>query len=165
MEHALHGQEASGAALGLDAALRRVAEWRAHGLRVGFTNGCFDILHAGHVSLLREARRRCDRLVVGLNADASVARLKGPSRPVNPLADRAAVLSALAAVDTVVAFEEDTPLDLIRALKPDLLVKGADYTEDEVVGADLVRASGGEVALVGLLPGRSTTGIAARLRA
>lgn len=166
LEHAMPGDEGGGApaALGLDAALRRVAEWRAHGLRVGFTNGCFDILHAGHVSLLREARRRCDRLVVGLNADASVARLKGPSRPVNPLADRAAVLSALAAVDAVVAFEEDTPLELIRALEPDLLVKGADYTEDKVVGADLVRAAGGEVALVGLLPGRSTTGIAARLR-
>ena len=148
----------------LDAALRRVAEWRAHGLRVGFTNGCFDILHAGHVSLLHAARRRCDRLVVGLNTDDSVARLKGPSRPVNPLADRAAVLSALSAVDAVVAFEEDTPLELIRALRPDVLVKGADYTEDRVVGADLVRASGGEVVLVDLLPGRSTTGIAARLR-
>ena len=151
-------------ALGLGAALRRVAEWRAHGLRVGFTNGCFDILHAGHVALLRAARRRCDRLVVALNTDASVARLKGASRPINPLADRAAVVSALSAVDAVVAFEEDTPLELIRALRPDVLVKGADYTEDRVVGADLVRASGGEVVLVDLLPGRSTTGIAARLR-
>jgi D-beta-D-heptose 7-phosphate kinase/D-beta-D-heptose 1-phosphate adenosyltransferase len=166
LEHALHagGDEAGGApALGLDAALRRVAEWRAHGLRVGFTNGCFDILHAGHVSLLRAARRRCDRLVVALNTDASVARLKGASRPINPLADRAAVVSALAAVDAVVAFEEDTPLDLIRALRPDVLVKGADYTEDRVVGADLVRGWGGEVVLADLLPGRSTTGIAARL--
>jgi len=170
LEHALHlagggdgGPEGS-AALSLDAASRRVAEWRAHGLRVGFTNGCFDILHAGHVSLLHAARRRCDRLVVGLNSDESVARLKGPSRPVNPLADRAAVLSALSAVDAVVAFEEDTPLELIRALRPEVLVKGADYTEDRVVGADLVRAAGGEVVLVDLLPGRSTTGIAARLR-
>ncbi|MBD0274079.1 MAG: D-glycero-beta-D-manno-heptose 1-phosphate adenylyltransferase, partial [Acetobacteraceae bacterium] len=139
-------------------------EWRAHGLRVGFTNGCFDILHAGHVALLRAARRRCDRLVVALNADASVARLKGASRPINPLADRAAVVSALSAVDAVVAFDEDTPLELIRALRPDVLVKGADYTEDRVVGADLVRAWGGEVVLADLLPGRSTTGIAARLR-
>ena len=171
LEHALHlagggdgGMPEGSAALGVDAALRRVAEWRAHGLRVGFTNGCFDLLHAGHVSLLHAARRRCDRLVVGLNTDESVARLKGPSRPVNPLADRAAVLSALSAVDAVVAFEEDTPLELIRALRPEVLVKGADYTEDRVVGADLVRASGGEVVLVDLLPGRSTTGIAARLR-
>ncbi len=93
-----------------------------------------------------------------------MARLKGPSRPINPLTDRAAVVSALAAVDAVVAFEEDTPLELIRALRPDVLVKGADYTEDRVVGADLVRAAGGEVVLVDLLPGRSTTGLAARLR-
>jgi D-beta-D-heptose 7-phosphate kinase / D-beta-D-heptose 1-phosphate adenosyltransferase len=169
LEHALRAGGGSdgaedAAALGLGAARRRVAEWRAHGLRVGFTNGCFDILHAGHVSLLRAARRRCDRLVVALNADASVSRLKGASRPVNALADRAAVVSALAAVDAVVAFEEDTPLELIRALRPDVLVKGGDYTEDRVVGADLVRASGGEVVLVDLLPGRSTTGIAARLR-
>ena len=173
LEHALHaggGGDGGGAdgglpgALGLDAALRRVAEWRAQGLRVGFTNGCFDILHAGHVALLGAARRRCDRLVVGLNTDESVARLKGPSRPVNALADRAAVLAALAAVDAVVAFGEDTPLELVRALRPDVLVKGADYSEDRVVGADLVRALGGEVVLVDLLPGRSTTGIAARLR-
>jgi D-beta-D-heptose 7-phosphate kinase/D-beta-D-heptose 1-phosphate adenosyltransferase len=166
LEHALRagGDGAEAAALGLGAALRRVAEWRAQGLRVGFANGCFDILHAGHVSLLQAARRRCDRLVVALNADGSVARLKGPARPVNALADRAAVVSALSAVDAVVAFEEDTPLELIRALRPDVLVKGADYTEDRVVGADLVRASGGEVVLVDLLPGRSTTGIAARLR-
>ena len=169
LDHALRaggGPDEAGdaAALDLGAALRRVAEWRAQGLRVGLANGCFDILHAGHVSLLRAARRRCDRLVVALNADASAARLKGASRPVNALADRAAVVSALSAVDAVVAFEEDTPLELIRALRPDVLVKGADYTEDRVVGADLVRASGGEVVLVDLLPGRSTTGIAARLR-
>jgi len=167
LDHALRAGEGGpgdGAALALDAALRRVAEWRAQGLRVGFANGCFDILHAGHVALLQAARRRCDRLVVALNADASVARLKGEGRPVNALADRAAVVSALSAVDAVVAFEEDTPLELIRALRPDVLVKGSDYTEDRVVGADLVRASGGEVVLIDLLPGRSTTGIAARLR-
>jgi D-beta-D-heptose 7-phosphate kinase/D-beta-D-heptose 1-phosphate adenosyltransferase len=169
LEHALHADgDPDGAGIastpGLDAALRRVAEWRAHGLKVGFTNGCFDILHAGHVALLRAARRRCDRLVVALNTDASVARLKGAGRPINPLADRAAVVSALAAVDAVVAFEEDTPLELVRALRPDVLVKGGDYTEDRVVGADLVRAGGGEVVLVDLLPGRSTTGVAARLR-
>lgn len=145
-----------------DAVLRQVAAWRAEGLRVGFTNGCFDILHAGHVALLRAARARCDRLVVGLNDDASVTRLKGQTRPINPLADRAAVIGALAAVDAVTGFAEDTPLALIEALRPDVLVKGSDYTLDRVVGAELVRAAGGEVVLVDLLPGRSTTGILAR---
>ena len=166
LAHALHAQgEASpggDALLDRAAAQRLVAEWKAHGLRVGFANGCFDILHAGHVALLRAARRRCDRLVVALNTDESTARLKGPSRPVNPLADRAAVIAALAAVDAVVAFAEDTPLELIRALMPDVLVKGADYTVDRVVGADLVQAAGGEVALVELLPGRSTTDVLRR---
>jgi len=167
LAHALHaagGGVNGDALLDRDAAQRLVREWRAHGLRVGFTNGCFDILHAGHVALLSAARRRCDRLVVGLNSDESVARLKGPSRPINPLADRAAVLAALAAVDAVVPFAEDTPLELIRALMPDVLVKGADYTLDRVVGAEIVQAAGGEVALVELLPGRSTTGIVAKAR-
>jgi D-beta-D-heptose 7-phosphate kinase/D-beta-D-heptose 1-phosphate adenosyltransferase len=169
LEHALRAGEGSvpdeGALLDRGAAARLVAEWRAHGLRVGFTNGCFDILHAGHVALLRAARRRCDRLIVALNTDASVARLKGPQRPINSLADRAAVVSALAAVDAVVGFGEDTPLELIRLLRPDVLVKGADYTVDRVVGADIVQAAGGEVALITLLPGRSTTGIVARAQA
>jgi len=146
-----------------DAALRLVRDWQAHGLRVGFTNGCFDILHAGHVSLLRAARRRCDRLVVALNTDASVARLKGPTRPINGLADRAAVISALAAVDAVVAFDAATPLELIRLLAPDVLVKGADYTIETVVGADIVQAAGGEVVLIDLVPGRSTSGLVARM--
>ena len=145
------------------AALRLVRDWQAHGLRVGFTNGCFDILHAGHVSLLRAARRRCDRLVVALNTDASVARLKGPTRPINGLADRAAVISALAAVDAVVAFGEDTPLELIRLLVPDVLVKGADYTIETGGRADIVQAAGGEVVLIDLVPGRSTTGLVARM--
>ncbi|WP_270936590.1 D-glycero-beta-D-manno-heptose-7-phosphate kinase [Falsiroseomonas oryzae] len=148
--------------LGHEAAARLVRDWQAHGLRVGFANGCFDVLHAGHVALLRAARRRCDRLVVALNSDASVARLKGPSRPVNVLADRAAVIAALSSVDAVTSFEEDTPLELIRALLPDVLVKGSDYTIDRVVGADVVQAAGGQVVLVDLLPGRSTTGILAR---
>ena len=106
---------------------QQVARWRKTGRRVGFTNGCFDILHPGHVSLLQDARRRCDRLVLGLNSDASVRRLKGASRPINNQDARASVLAALDAVDLVVVFEEDTPLDLINALKPDLLVKGGDY--------------------------------------
>jgi D-beta-D-heptose 7-phosphate kinase/D-beta-D-heptose 1-phosphate adenosyltransferase len=144
-------------------AARRVADgWRAQGLRVGLANGCFDVLHAGHVALLREARRRCDRLVVALNDDASVARLKGPSRPVNPLADRAAVVGALAAVDAVVAFAEDTPLACIEALRPDALFKGSDYAPDQVVGAKQVLGWGGRLELLDLLPGRSTTAILAR---
>jgi D-beta-D-heptose 7-phosphate kinase/D-beta-D-heptose 1-phosphate adenosyltransferase len=140
----------------------RCEEWQAAGLKVGFTNGCFDILHAGHVQLLQYARSRCDRLIVGLNDDQSVARLKGPSRPINALVDRGAVLAALASVDAVVAFAEDTPYDLITALRPDVLVKGADYTIEQIVGADFVIANGGRVERFELLEGRSTTGIVAR---
>jgi D-beta-D-heptose 7-phosphate kinase/D-beta-D-heptose 1-phosphate adenosyltransferase len=150
--------------LGLPALLDLVAEWRGQGLAVGFTNGCFDLLHPGHVRLLAEARRRCDRLVVALNTDASVSRLKGPERPVQDLAARATVMAALASVDAVVAFDEDTPLELIRALLPDVLLKGADYTTATIVGADLVLAAGGRVETVALVPGRSTTGIIAKLR-
>jgi D-beta-D-heptose 7-phosphate kinase/D-beta-D-heptose 1-phosphate adenosyltransferase len=140
-----------------------VARWRAQGLRVGFTNGCFDILHPGHVSLLAAARQACDRLVVALNTDDSVRRLKGPTRPVNPLAQRAQVMAAIRYVDCVVGFAEDTPLEAIRALLPDVLVKGADYTVDRVVGADLVLAAGGRVVLAELVAGQSTTGIIARV--
>ncbi len=132
---------------------------RAGGARIVFTNGCFDVLHAGHVRLLDLARRQGDVLVVGLNSDDSVRRLKGAPRPVNTLADRAEVLSGLASVDHVVLFEEDTPLDLIRAVRPDVLVKGGDYSADTVVGADLVREGGGQVMIAPLLAGRSTTAI------
>jgi len=137
----------------------RIEAWQQGGLKVGFTNGCFDILHVGHVTLLDFARRHCDRLVVGLNADASVRRLKGPSRPVNDEADRALLLAALGFVDAVVLFDEDTPQELIAALQPDLLVKGADYQLADIVGADVVLARGGEVLRCDLVPGRSTTGI------
>jgi D-beta-D-heptose 7-phosphate kinase/D-beta-D-heptose 1-phosphate adenosyltransferase len=168
LDHALRmgGGAAPGEQVLLEpAALERlIADWRAHGLRVGFTNGVFDILHAGHVASLAAARRRCDRLVVALNTDASVRRLKGPERPVNGLADRAAVIAALAAVDAVTAFDDDTPLALIRRLLPDVLMKGADYTVDSVVGAAEVIAAGGVVALLDLVPGRSTTGVIAKLR-
>ena len=141
-----------------------VARWKAQGLKIGLTNGCFDILHPGHVSLLAQARAGCDRLVVALNTDASVRRLKGPSRPVNPLDGRARVVAALRHVDAVVAFDEPTPLELIRSLLPDVLVKGADYTLDQVVGADTVQAAGGRVLLASLVLGVSTTGIVARMR-
>jgi len=134
-----------------------VATWQAKGLSVGFTNGCFDLLHPGHIALISAARARCDRLVMGLNSDASVKRLKGESRPVQSEMARATVLAALAHVDLVVIFEEDTPEALIHALKPDLLVKGGDYTIDRIVGAAFVQSLGGRVEIVDIVPGFSTT--------
>jgi len=140
------------------------AGWRERGLKVGFTNGCFDLLHPGHISLLSQARAACDRLVVGLNSDASVKRLKGDTRPVQSEAARAAVLGALSAVDMVVLFAEDTPLRLIDTLRPDVLVKGADYAIDQVVGADIVTGYGGEVLLADLAEGHSTTNTINKLK-
>ncbi len=140
----------------------RLAEWRRQKLRIGFTNGCFDLLHRGHVKLMAEARGACDRLVVGLNSDASVTRLKGPTRPIQDVASRAEVLAALEAVDLVVVFEEDTPLELIRQVRPAVLVKGGDYTRDKVVGHEIVEAAGGEVILIDLVPGHSTTSMVTR---
>lgn len=132
--------------------------WHRKNLKVGFTNGCFDLLHPGHVSLLKQAKAHCDRLIVGLNSDASVKRLKGETRPVQDQVARATVLSALQLVDAVVIFEEDTPAEIIQYLKPDVLVKGADYTIDKVVGAEFVQAHGGQVVLASLVDGQSTTG-------
>jgi D-beta-D-heptose 7-phosphate kinase/D-beta-D-heptose 1-phosphate adenosyltransferase len=145
-------------------ALEQVERWRQRGWRVGFTNGCFDILHPGHVHLLDEARANCDRLVVAINSDASVRRLKGPTRPVNHEPARAAVLASVAAVDLVTVFDEETPEALIRLLRPDLLVKGADYTVETVVGAELVQSWGGKVLLAQLMPGHSTTATITRMR-
>jgi D-beta-D-heptose 7-phosphate kinase / D-beta-D-heptose 1-phosphate adenosyltransferase len=142
----------------------RVAEWRRKGLRIGFTNGCFDLLHPGHVRVLSEARAACDRLVVGLNSDASTRRLKGEGRPIQPAQARAGVLAALEAVDLVVIFEQDTPIELISALRPDVLVKGGDYQLDQVVGREIVEAAAGEVILVPLVAGHSTTSIVNRSR-
>jgi D-beta-D-heptose 7-phosphate kinase/D-beta-D-heptose 1-phosphate adenosyltransferase len=135
---------------------------RAEPCRVVFTNGVFDILHAGHVTYLEEARALGDVLVVGLNSDDSVRRLKGPTRPVNTQEDRARVLGALRCVDHVIVFDDDTPLAVITALIPDVLVKGGDYTRDTVVGADVVEHYGGSVVIIPLLEGRSTTSIIAR---
>jgi D-beta-D-heptose 7-phosphate kinase/D-beta-D-heptose 1-phosphate adenosyltransferase len=140
----------------------RLAEWRKDGSRIGFTNGCFDLLHPGHVKLLREARAACDRLVVGLNSDASVVRLKGEGRPLQPQDARADVLAALEAVDLVVIFDEDTPLKLIERVVPNVLVKGSDYTRETVVGHEFVEAHGGRVVLVELARGHSTTDIVQR---
>ena len=140
-----------------------VARWRAKGLKVGFTNGCFDILHKGHVAYLAQARAWCDRLIVGLNSDESVRRLKGEGRPVNDLESRALVLAGLGSVDLVAPFEEDTPLKLIEAARPDVLVKGADYSESEVVGHELVKGWGGEVKLAPIVEGYSTTAAIAKM--
>jgi D-beta-D-heptose 7-phosphate kinase/D-beta-D-heptose 1-phosphate adenosyltransferase len=144
-------------------AMEQAAKWRALGRRVGFTNGCFDLIHPGHVSLLAQARASCQHLVVGLNTDASVKRLKGPSRPIQDETARAMVMASMQSVDLVVLFDEDTPLELITALKPDVLVKGADYRADQVVGADIVKSYGGEVVLAILSDGHSTTGTVARV--
>lgn len=132
--------------------------------RLVFTNGVFDLLHVGHLASLEAARGLGDRLVVGINSDASTRRLKGPERPYQPEADRARLVAALRCVDAVTLFDEDTPGALIEALLPDVLVKGADYEGREVVGAEAVRAAGGEVRLVEMVGGRSTTDIAARIR-
>ena len=149
--------------LALTPALDRIAAWRKRGDRIGFTNGCFDLIHPGHVALLSKSRAACDRLIVGLNSDESVRRLKGESRPVQNEASRAAVLASLASVDMVILFGEDTPVTLIEAVKPDVLAKGADYTIDQVVGADLVQAYGGDILLVDLEEGHSTTATIQRL--
>ncbi len=138
--------------------------WRKQGFKVGFTNGCFDLLHPGHIALVRQAKSACDKLVVGLNSDESVKRLKGEGRPVQNETSRAAVLASLADVDEVVIFGEDTPVNLIKAVRPAVLVKGADYTVDQVVGADLVQAWGGQVVLAKLVDGHSTTATIARLQ-
>jgi D-beta-D-heptose 7-phosphate kinase/D-beta-D-heptose 1-phosphate adenosyltransferase len=135
----------------------RVETWRRQGLRVGFTNGCFDILHRGHVAYLAQARGWCDRLIVALNTDESVRRLKGDGRPVNDLDSRAAVIGGLASVDGVTAFDDPTPIALIERLRPDVLIKGADYTREGVVGGDLVESWGGEVKLARFQDGYSTT--------
>jgi D-beta-D-heptose 7-phosphate kinase / D-beta-D-heptose 1-phosphate adenosyltransferase len=157
------GRAAAGATyIEWDAARGLAAGWREAGLSVGFTNGCFDILHPGHLKVLEAAKARCARLIVGINSDASVARLKGPARPINSADARARVLAALAAVDAVVVFDEDTPLALITALQPDLLVKGGDYSPETIVGADVVLARGGAVHIVPTLAGHSTTATIAR---
>lgn len=141
----------------LPQALELINLWRAKGLKIGFTNGCFDLLHPGHISLIEQAKQTCNKLVIGLNSDASVQRLKGESRPIQNETARALILSSLSAVNLVVIFEEDTPLNLITNLKPDVLVKGADYTIATVVGADVVISYGGKVVLAELKEGFSTS--------
>jgi D-beta-D-heptose 7-phosphate kinase/D-beta-D-heptose 1-phosphate adenosyltransferase len=144
--------------------LRRVAEWRAAGETIVFTNGCFDLLHVGHVTLLEDCHKFGSKLVLGLNSDASVCRLKGPTRPVVGERERAQVMAALAAVDAVVLFQEDTPLELIESVKPDVLVKGGDYAVETVVGHEMVIAAGGRVEIVPTVEGFSTTNIVKKLK-
>jgi D-beta-D-heptose 7-phosphate kinase / D-beta-D-heptose 1-phosphate adenosyltransferase len=136
--------------------------WRREGFTVGFTNGCFDLVHPGHIASLRGAASQCDRLIVALNTDASIKRLKGPGRPIQSEESRAAVIGAMSCVDLVVLFDEETPVDLIRTLMPDVLAKGADYAEEDIVGADIVRAAGGRVVRIPLVNGHSTTVLLAR---
>jgi len=143
----------------LEVLLGRVAKWRSRGEVIGFTNGCFDVLHAGHVTYLQKAREEAGRLIVGLNSDRSVRRLKGEGRPIIPQEQRALVLAALASVDAVILFDQDTPIDLIKTLQPQLLIKGSDYTEDQVVGAAEVKSWEGRVVLVPLVEGLSTSRI------
>jgi D-beta-D-heptose 7-phosphate kinase/D-beta-D-heptose 1-phosphate adenosyltransferase len=147
----------------LNQCLEQVERWRAQGLRIGFTNGCFDLIHPGHVSLLTQAKAACDRLIVGLNSDASARGLKGPGRPVQSETARSIVLASLSPVDLVILFDDETPLRLIESIRPDVLVKGADYTRDQVVGADLVSSYGGEVLLAEIQQGYSTTSTIARV--
>jgi len=150
--------------MSLPEAVQMAERWRKQGLKVGFTNGVFDLLHPGHLSLIRQSRSLCDRLVIGMNSDSSVKRLKGEGRPIQGESARASVLAALADVDGVVIFSEDTPMNLIKEIRPALLVKGADYTKDTVVGADLVETWGGEVVLAKLVDGQSTTATIAKLQ-
>ena len=148
----------------LGALLHERRGWKAAGKAVVFTNGCFDLLHPGHVSLLERARAEGEVLVVGLNSDASVARLKGAGRPIVPQEERAEVLCALEAVTRVVVYDEDTPREIIAALLPDVLVKGADWAIDAIVGRKEVESAGGRVVRVEIVPGRSTSGIVDRIR-
>lgn len=142
-----------------------VARWRAAGERIVFTNGCFDILHYGHLHYLAEARDLGERLVIGLNSGDSVRRLKGPARPINDEATRAHLLAALEVVDAVVFFDEDTPLELIKTAMPDVLVKGGDWKPEQIVGSDVVLASGGQVRSLPFVDGYSTTNIEQKIRA
>lgn len=148
----------------LDALFKLLNIWRLQDQKIVFTNGCFDLLHLGHIDYLAKAADMGTKLVVGLNTDRSVSFLKGPGRPVTGQQSRAGILASLFFVDAVILFDEQTPVELIKAIKPDVLVKGADYTVDQIVGADEVLTAGGEVKTVGYLPGYSTTAIEKKIR-
>lgn len=150
--------------LSLEEAVKIRKECRRKGKKVVFTNGCFDIIHVGHIRLLKEASKLGDVLIIGLNSDDSVRKIKGPARPINSLSDRAEVLSSIRYVDYIIAFEEETPRRLISLLLPDVLVKGGDYRKNEIVGADVVEAEGGKVVTIPLVEGKSTTKLIERIR-
>ncbi|MFA0962115.1 D-glycero-beta-D-manno-heptose 1-phosphate adenylyltransferase [Roseivirga sp. BDSF3-8] len=154
----------SGKIYSLSQAAKQVNKWKASGEKVVFTNGCFDIIHLGHVEYLEKAARQGDRLVVGVNTDASVSRLKGPSRPITDEVSRSRIIASLAFVDAVVLFSDPTPLALIEALIPDVLIKGNDYSVDNIVGADFVMKMGGNVATIKLVSGYSTTNIVKKIK-
>lgn len=150
--------------LSFQQALQRAAQWRVTGKKIAFTNGVFDLLHSGHIFSLSQAAKEADYLIVGLNADVSVKRLKGETRPLNNQDSRALLLASLMIVDAVVVFEEDTPLELIKLIMPDILVKGGDYTLDQIVGAKEVIANGGHVVINPLLEGFSTSSLMRQIR-
>jgi rfaE bifunctional protein nucleotidyltransferase chain/domain len=150
--------------ISLDKLINICSNLKSEGNTIVFTNGCFDIIHRGHVTYLEEAKNLGDVLIIGLNSDDSVRRLKGESRPVNSQDDRAVVLSALRSVDYVIIFYEDTPFELISSLNPDILVKGGDYTPENIIGADIVTSNGGKVVVIPLVPGKSTTSIIDKLK-
>jgi len=149
--------------LPVDQLQEKLHGWKAEGQKIVFTNGCFDLLHLGHVDYLEKARQLGDKLVLGLNTDASISRIKGPSRPLQDEMSRARVMASLLFVDAVVLFDEDTPLELIKAVQPDILVKGDDYSVENIVGQDIVTAKGGEVKTVPLVKGYSTTNIVKKI--
>jgi len=159
------GKSIEGKLISPDELEKKIAQWRILGKKVAFTNGCFDIIHTGHIASLMEAAQHGDYLVIGLNSDASVKRLKGPERPINTQESRALVLAALTMVDAVVLFEEDTPLELIKKIMPDVLVKGGDYTVEQIAGAKEVIANGGKVVINPIVEGFSTTNIIEKFRA
>jgi len=148
----------------LKQALTQVEQWQSAGKKIVFTNGCFDLLHPGHIDYLEKAAAFGDVLIIGLNDDASIRRLKGDARPINPLNDRMIMLQGLGAVDLVIPFSEDTPLNLITALMPDILIKGGDYEPDDIVGADEVRNAGGEVLVIPFVDGYSSSKLIERIR-
>ena len=148
----------------LDKGINKINRWKKSGYKVVFTNGCFDILHLGHLDYLEKSRNLGDRLVIGLNTDSSVRRLKGPNRPIIAELSRARMLAALAFVDLVIAFNEETPLELIKKVKPDILIKGKDYSIENIVGAEFVLGNGGEVKTIEILEGYSTTEIINKIK-
>jgi len=143
---------------------QQVAQWQKQGLRIVFTNGCFDLLHLGHVDYLEKARQLGDKLIVGVNTDASVSRIKGPNRPLQDEMSRARIMASLLFIDLVILFDEETPYELIKSVKPDVLVKGDDYSVQNIVGHDIVLENGGEVKTIQLVKGYSTSGIVEKIR-